>query len=41
MVFIVKYWMENTDVANGLLLMLKMYDMSCQDIKKKKKNSNP
>ena len=32
-----KCWMENTDVANGLLLILKMYDMSCQDIKKKKK----
>ena len=41
MVFIVKCWMENADVVNGLLLILKMYDMSCQDKKKKKKFQIP
>ena len=36
MVFAVKYWMENADVANGLFLILKIYDVTCQ----LKKNAN-
>ena len=30
MVFTVKCWMENADVANGLFLILKMYNVACQ-----------
>jgi hypothetical protein len=29
-VFAVKYWMENAVVTNGLLLILKMPDVTCQ-----------
>ena len=30
MVFTVKCWMKNADVANGLFLILKISDMACQ-----------